>query len=113
MVINKNNFVCKRCGFCCGLDIKLEKKDIENIKKLNYKEEYFNNNGFLKKINHFCIFLKNKTCTIHGNHPIVCKTFPFYRDSDKINFRCKALPKEDISFIESALRKVIEFEEND
>ncbi len=95
-MLNPDTFVCDRkCGLCCiKYIVKLTKKDIINIKKLGYDEDYFvEEDKFLggktrfvlkKKDNGWCIFLsKDKkgiySCEIYNSRPSVCRRYPFLK----------------------------------
>ena len=95
-MLNPSTFVCNRkCGECCiKYIVKLSKKDIQNIKKAGYDEDYFAEvDGFLpeptkfvlrKKENRWRVFLnRNKkgiySCKIYDSRPRVCLVYPFLK----------------------------------
>ena len=77
----KKEFRCLRCGkCCCKYLVNLSKEDIKKIKKAGYKD-FIAKNGYLKKKNGYCIFLKldkgEACCGIQNSaKPEICKTFP-------------------------------------
>jgi len=68
--------ICKDCGKCCKEDYFgfVTDKEIEELKKLGYKDFYKGN--LLKSVDGDCIFLKDKKCSIQENKPGGCQIFP-------------------------------------
>ena len=91
-MIAKESFECDRyCGQCCKkLVVRVNKEDIEKIRKLGYKEEDFlerdllyRSKFVLKKDNNKCVFLKKHkdgrySCKIYKNRPKTCLQYPFF-----------------------------------
>lgn len=86
------NFKCKRCGSCC-YSPRLYKKDVERIKKLGFKKDFFVEKDFrgfryIKEKNGWCMFLikgKKAACRIYPERPKICRLYP----SRLINGSCK------------------------
>ena len=77
------NFKCKRCGSCCKVVPHLTKTDIDRIKKLGFKEDFFvetiGNINLMKMKNNKCIFLEIKAkpaCKIYNSRPRICRLYP-------------------------------------
>jgi len=76
--------VCRThdCSLCCtlGTDVPLTNKDIERIKELGYKEEFFVEEvkgwKLLKLEDNTCVFLLGGICSIHKNRPESCRLYP-------------------------------------
>ena len=93
-MLTPENFKCNRkCADCCKhLTVKLYKKDIEEIKKEGYDEDFFMGydgcikSPVLKIENDKCVFLGKEGeeyyCKIYQIRPKVCKLYPFI-NSDK------------------------------
>ena len=73
-----------RCGLCCSLVVRLNKRDIDKIKALGYKEGFFvekNSLGedVLKRINGYCVFVEIKqgiaSCVIYETRPRKCREY--------------------------------------
>lgn len=78
----KAQFNCIKCGLCCSLKVIPTESDIKRIEKnLNKPRESFIENRGLKKVNGYCMFLKNKngenTCSIYKFRPEACRRWPF------------------------------------
>ena len=99
--------ICKDCGKCCKEDYSafVTEKEIEELKKLGYKDFYEGNH--LKSVNGVCIFFKDKKCSIQENKPMGCQIFPvmyFFGAKSKkpyyfLDLQCPVamqLPKEKI-----------------
>lgn len=85
------NFICKQCGKCClTFTVKLSDKDMERIKQLCYKKEFFaepdnydakTGKYSLKRVNKQCIFLRKRDnkyfCKIYEARPEICRKYPF------------------------------------
>lgn len=93
-MLNPKTFKCERCGECCNkCIIKLNNKDLIEIKKQGYKEDDFCdydsliNKKVLKKIDNKCIFIKKKGkeyfCQIYSIRPLVCRRYPFFKKNIK------------------------------
>lgn len=96
-------FVCQRCGFCCGLDVRLYDRDIAKIEKLGYKDFHTKNKlgTFLKKKNGKCVFYNKEGCSIYEQRPYICKKFPHESDG-KISYKCTQRDKnfhEKVDFV--------------
>jgi len=77
------NFKCKRCGDCCRISPGLSRKDIDRIKKLGFKEEFFVEKvrgiRLMKTTNDKCIFLLDEgktSCRIYKARPRICRLYP-------------------------------------
>jgi Fe-S-cluster containining protein len=92
-MITPQNFKCRRCADCCKyLTIKLSKRDIKEIKRAGYKEEFFMEfdthikSPVLKLQNYRCVFLGKKKgkyyCKIYESRPKVCRQYPFVNSSE-------------------------------
>ncbi|MEM2899858.1 MAG: YkgJ family cysteine cluster protein [Thermoplasmata archaeon] len=76
--------VCRThdCSVCCtvGTDVPLTNKDIERIKELGYKEEFFVEEvkgwKLLKLEENTCVFLRGGICSIHKHRPESCRLYP-------------------------------------
>lgn len=78
----KGQFNCIKCGLCCALRVEPDEKDIRKIEKnLSKPREQFMEGRYLKRINGYCAFLKNKngenTCSIYKFRPKICRRWPF------------------------------------
>lgn len=101
-------FTCKRCGKCCNPP-RIYKPDIEKIKKLGCKEEYFIytdnfNNTYLKEKDGWCMFLKKgkiASCKIYKSRPKVCRLYP----SELINGSCKPVELAFDKYIKKKLNQ--------
>lgn len=94
--ITPETFECTKCGECCKPITKVSEEDIAQIEKLGFNREDFldkdpfGNPGFvLKRKDGYCMFLKDNkdgtfNCTIWGNHPQVCKDYPFFEGVTKV-----------------------------
>ena len=104
-VLTKDTFKCNRyCGQCCKkLVIRVNKAEIEKIRKLGYKDEDFlerdllyRNKFVLKRNKNGCVFLKKHkdgkySCTIYKNRPKTCEQYPFFGNKNKVG---SCLPKD-------------------
>lgn len=83
-------FECRRCGFCCQLDVNVDEQDIKKIKRAGKQNFTIKKEGklFLKTKGNFCIFFKNGLCSIYPVRPKVCVQFPFQRDGS-ISPKCQ------------------------
>ncbi|VVB78136.1 Putative zinc- or iron-chelating domain protein [uncultured archaeon] len=94
-ILARKEFKCARCGKCCSLRVKVNKEDIERIKKAGYEDFLDKKNKNLKRINGRCRFLTLKNgvtgCEIQDIKPKICKTFPISKGlfGKKIDIRCK------------------------
>ncbi len=86
----KNGKVClkNKCYKCCiKTEMLLSINDVEKIKSLGFKEDYFliKRNGWLKLKNKHgkCIFLKNGKCIIYNFRPLGCRLYPLIYDESK------------------------------
>ena len=115
-ILKKETFQCDRyCGQCCKkLVVRVNKSEIEKIRKLGYKEEDFlerdllyRNKFVLKRDNNKCVFLKKHkdgrySCKIYKNRPKTCLQCPFFA-KNKVG-SCmpnKMYPSAFVSFRES------------
>lgn len=98
-------FRCKRCGFCCQLDVRLSEKDIKRLEDSGQKGFYEHRVGsvFLKRKNGSCIFYDDG-CMVYDARPDICRDFPVLRDGT-INPKCTT--RED--FFSKVDRRVIMF----
>ncbi len=81
----KTKHECKRCGYCCGLRVKLTKEDINRIVNLGYRKDFFVTHTFwgqacLKQKDNNCIFMGrrgDKTfCKVYPARPELCIKYP-------------------------------------
>ena len=91
-LFTKKSFQCNRyCGECCKkLVVNVAKEEIEQIKKLGFKEEDFverdliyHEKFVLKRNEEGCVFLKKEndgkySCKIYKNRPRICQQYPFF-----------------------------------
>jgi len=86
-------FSCKRCGSCCGLDVRVTERDLMRI-----EAEYPNlvskvarlrgcgqrdESGSLSSLvsgdlGVSCIFLDGNECLVHRAKPLQCRLYPFF-----------------------------------
>ena len=113
-MITKEDFECNRyCGRCCKeLIIRVNKSEIEKIRKLGYKDEDFldrdlryKHKFILKRNNNMCIFLKRHkdgkySCIIYNERPKTCRQYPFFNKNKEIKscFPEKMYPSAFVSF---------------
>jgi Fe-S-cluster containining protein len=94
-VLKRHKFQCLRCGNCCKLHVKLNKEDIEKMKKAGLKD-FIEGNNWLKRINGNCKYLQMKNgvagCSIDKVKPKICRTFPNCGFS--VDTRCKFFDKK-------------------
>jgi Fe-S-cluster containining protein len=88
-MLTPETFKCDRtCADCCKyLTVKLDKKDINKIKKAGYDQDFFLKfdnfieSPVLKLTDKGCIFLIKKDsyyyCKIYDIRPKVCRDYPF------------------------------------
>lgn len=81
---NQANFNCIRCGLCCAPSVTPTEKDVRRIEKhLGKSREFFLENNSLKKVNGYCMFLKNERgeniCSIYNARPSICRRWPFHK----------------------------------
>lgn len=76
---------CRRCGLCCMLAVRLTDREIRQIRRLGYDDDYFlerdaTGKTILKLANGYCIFLKLDEgvakCRIYGYRPRKCRDYP-------------------------------------
>lgn len=95
ILLRKKKFKCLRCGKCCKLIVKLNKEDIEKLKRAG-KKDFIHNGKYLKRYNGRCIFLKTKnnisTCTVERIKPRICRIWPLYKYTSDI--RCCSYAKK-------------------
>lgn len=78
------SFKCKRCGACCRISPFLTENDIQRIKRLGFKEDYFveelRGKKFMKLVDGKCVFLDDSKkltfCKIHESRPKTCREYP-------------------------------------
>lgn len=89
-------FECRRCGFCCQLDVKVNEQDIKRIKRTGRRNFTVKKEGetFLRHKDNSCIFFKDGLCSIYPIRPNVCAQFPFEKDGS-ISPKCQW--REDFS----------------
>lgn len=91
--LSRRKFRCLRCGNCCKLRVKLNKREIDLIEKNGHRD--FMNKGCIKRINGYCNFLTLKngitSCQIENIKPEICKDFPLKKGffGRKVDGRCK------------------------
>ena len=92
MPLNKDFFNCKECGECCkgygGTSV--SEKNIKEIARFinadssEFIKDYCVFTGaryyLTQKEDGFCIFWKNKLCSIHPVKPKMCKDWPFLKN---------------------------------
>ena len=98
-MIEKNSFVCERCGECCKPIVVLTEEDIRHIETMGYRrEDFVDRDHFdpkskvLKQLNNQCVFLGeypngDSKCKIYACRPEVCRKYPFI-SSNKLE-HCK------------------------
>ena len=99
-------FECKKCGYCCQLDVVLKKEDIQNLKQAGKSGFITKRDGkkFLKHIDNFCIFYKDGLCGVYHFRPDVCRRFPYESDGE---FSEKCKQRKDFS--SRVERRIVEF----
>ncbi len=112
-ILTKENFQCNRyCGQCCKkLIIRVNKTDIEKIRKLGYEDKDFldrdlryKHKFILKRDNKKCIFLKKHkdgkySCVIYKDRPKTCIQYPFFgKNKIKSCLPNKIFPSAFVSF---------------
>lgn len=91
-MLTPQTFKCKRCADCCKyLTIKLYKKDIKEIKRAGYAQDFFIEydthikSPIIKIKNNKCVFLSKKGnryyCKIYKIRPKVCRLYPFVNEN--------------------------------
>ncbi len=82
--------VCRAhdCSQCCtvGTDVPMTNEDIERIKSIGYKEDFFVEEVkgwlLLKLEDDACVFLRGGLCSIHKARPESCRLYPSVFDVD-------------------------------
>ncbi|MGM5483105.1 MAG: YkgJ family cysteine cluster protein [Nanobdellota archaeon] len=99
-------FVCKRCGYCCQLDVVVDNNDINRLKKIGKTNFTIERGGktFLKHKENYCIFFKDGLCSVYSARPQVCRRFPYESDGT-LSEKCKQR-KDFNSRVE---RRIVEF----
>jgi len=72
------DFECLHCGFCCKLEVTLDRDDIKRIRNAGQRHFYRKkqNEFFLRKRGKYCVFYSDK-CRIYDARPRICRMFPF------------------------------------
>ncbi|OIO63656.1 hypothetical protein COV22_04175 [Candidatus Woesearchaeota archaeon CG10_big_fil_rev_8_21_14_0_10_47_5] len=79
-------FRCRRCGLCCSMAVKLEKPDIEMLKKTGLSLEDFSQDDdkgrlIMRRVNNYCYFLRIEHgvagCAIYEHRPRRCREYPY------------------------------------
>ena len=80
-------FICRRCGYCCSLDVRLLKEDIDRLESVGKKDFYHILDGetFLKTKDGRCIFYESR-CTVYLHRPRICRHFPVRKDRTMSHF---------------------------
>ena len=93
-MLTPETFQCDRtCADCCKfLTVKLYKKDIKEIKRVGYDEEFFMEfdthirSPVVKLSEKGCVFLNKKGdkyfCKIYPVRPKVCRQYPFVNSNE-------------------------------
>lgn len=78
-ILRRKKFICRRCGNCCKLRVRLSKEDIKRITKSGNKN-FVEDGVWLKRVNGWCKFLEIKNgkarCTIYNYRPKICRWWP-------------------------------------
>ena len=104
--MDKSDFKCFTCGFCCELEIKLSRYDIIRISKIipyNFLDKLGSGNYLKRNILH-CIFYHEKKCSIYDFRPSVCRRFPF-RKCGEMSQKCK----QNNSFSSKVVQNIVMF----
>lgn len=108
---------CTKC--CIKTKMILCKEDIERIKKIGYKEEFFlRKKGSLFMIKNKdgkCVFLKDFGCSIYKDRPLGCRLYPLIYDSKKgfiLDYLCPyrnefKISKNNIKELLYLIRKIL------
>ena len=73
-----------RCGLCCTLLVRLNRENIEEIKKKGFGEDFFvertsRGESILRRTNGYCRFVQIEegiaTCTIYESRPKICREY--------------------------------------
>ncbi len=85
-----DGFVCKRCGFCCQLDVRLDNEDILRLEKEGEKDFVIekNNMKILRQKKSICMFYEKGNCLVYSGRPGICRSFPFLAN-DTISEKCR------------------------
>jgi Fe-S-cluster containining protein len=85
LIVEKQNFSCKKCGKCCMMKLVVNKYDIRKIEKLGKADFYETDllgRNVLKMNNNKCIFLKKNDseyyCEVYSAKPKGCADYPFF-----------------------------------
>jgi len=86
-------FFCKRCGSCCGLDVRMTEWDLmrieaeypDQIPKVARLRECSQRDGVgplsslvSGDLRVSCIFLNGNECLVHRAKPLQCRLYPFF-----------------------------------
>lgn len=93
LAIKDTRFSCKRCGSCCGLDVRMTERDLMRIeaeypnqihKVIRLRErggggEPCSFSSLVSgKLRVSCIFLDGNECLVHRAKPLQCRLYPFF-----------------------------------
>lgn len=98
------HFECTRCGNCCRLPggkVYLNKGEVQeichylNLGHDDFTQSYCKTDGNRHHLNDGidtgCCFLENNQCRIYPVRPLQCRTFPFWPENLKSQYRWKQL----------------------
>lgn len=83
----KENFRCRRCGYCCTQIVVLSPKELEEIKQLGHDENAFSTiddtgRKRLRRLGYYCYFMTLDkgvaSCKIYDKRPKICRQYPFF-----------------------------------
>ena len=84
----REEFVCARCGKCCGFVVNLSKADLARLKGAGVDEKDVVERklgvAILKHVDDKCVFLKwdadgKAACDVYAHRPYICRRFPYCR----------------------------------
>ena len=96
------HFSCIECGNCCTLTVE-EAQDIAALFTLPYQDfikqycEIYDNGETLhlrSRDNGDCIFLVEERCSVYQHRPKQCRTFPFWPENLKSEYRWNLVAAE-------------------
>ncbi len=111
------------CAKCCyNTEMPLTSRDIERLKKLGYRVEYFaikTSDGVwrLRNIDGHCVFLDTKTgaCRVYPYRPEGCRLYPLVYDVDNdsvaVDSECplaRCIPVDVAKRLEKSVIKLVE-----
>jgi len=97
-------FQCLKCGFCCQLDVVLDKEDKSRLRAAGYYQFSRKRQGedIMKKRGSYCMFYKNG-CRVYDIKPGVCERFPFKNDT--MSEHCR----QNLSWNAQIEQKIVKF----